>query len=361
MSQMASQTQIQAPTILVTGATGTQGGHVIRELLAAARSTHPPSPITIHALVRNASASTSQSLLHLGPGDEDDGSKVTLFAGDFDDVASLQRAAQSCTAVFINVSQSFADPDAERRHAQNILTASLAAGVRQVIYSSVYGASSPLFRNVSANDHSWMGNYKRSKSAIQELVKKPPVPTPPEYTYSILEPTTFLTNFLVPVSKFMYPDLPVIRTAHRPDLNLAYLDPADIGRLVAAILVPAASSALPSSSVALPNPKFTNQTIPIASTHMTMSQVADAMTRALSVSDDHDQTDITVTVSYISAADAEAQKDSNPVLASQLMQNGRSSWNLVDLDQVKSYGVRLGGVDEFFAREKKRLQATVRL
>ena len=63
------------PTILVTGATGKQGGAVVRHLLN--------SGVHIRALVRNAESVASQALASKG---------VELATGDFGQPESLRRA-----------------------------------------------------------------------------------------------------------------------------------------------------------------------------------------------------------------------------------------------------------------------------
>ena len=70
-------------TILITGATGSQGSATIKALVAS----HPDT--TIHALVRDPGSSKSKALASLS-------TQVKLFTGTFDDIPSITAAAKAC-------------------------------------------------------------------------------------------------------------------------------------------------------------------------------------------------------------------------------------------------------------------------
>lgn len=105
--------------VFVTGATGQQGGSVVRALLGSKK-------FTVNALVRDVNSPASQSLKMLG---------ATLIQGDWDDLPAIEKAAAGCNALFLNSYPSHTDSGAELRQAQNILTAAKSAGIKQVIYS----------------------------------------------------------------------------------------------------------------------------------------------------------------------------------------------------------------------------------
>ena len=69
--------------VLVTGATGKQGGHLVRELLARGHS--------VRALTRKPESPAAAALAELG---------VTIVPGNFDDEGSLERAAHGVDTVF---------------------------------------------------------------------------------------------------------------------------------------------------------------------------------------------------------------------------------------------------------------------
>ncbi|KAJ9641237.1 uncharacterized protein PV06_01086 [Exophiala oligosperma] len=328
-------------TVLVTGANGIQGGSLIRELLKLAPA-HPETSLAIHALVRDSSSSTSQSLQALDP------SKIELFEGNFEDVESISRAAAGCTTVFVNPSPVFTDLAGEGRHGLNILSASRAAGIKHVVLASVHGLDArkdlPILESIP-----FFAAYFKNKSTIADNVRNPPPgPKVPEgYTYTILEPSTFLTNYIQPMSQMMYPTLtaeqPNMHVAFSPTLRMSHLDPADVGRFAAHSIY-----ADPDEFERM----FANKTIPLASANMTISDVADALTRAVG----HKKT---VSVSYMPREDAEAVKATNVIVASQLFLN--DSPYLADLEMVRSYGIELGSVEDFFEREKEAVARTLAL
>lgn len=107
--------------ILVTGATGTQGGATIRSLV--------PLRCRIRALVRSSTSPATEALRRLG---------VEVVVGSSDDIPSLENAIDGASAIFLNVSPSFEDPEAETRHANNVITvaAGAASRVQNIVYST---------------------------------------------------------------------------------------------------------------------------------------------------------------------------------------------------------------------------------
>ena len=105
-------------TILVTGATGNQGGAVARRLLERGFS--------VRALVRDENKPAAQDLRHAG---------AELIRGDLNDRASLDRAVQGVHGVFSV--QGFEEGfDAEARQGKSLADAALAGGVSHFLYSS---------------------------------------------------------------------------------------------------------------------------------------------------------------------------------------------------------------------------------
>lgn len=121
---MTTQNPTHRPsTILVSGATGTQGGAVARALL---RHGH-----TVRAMTRNPQGAAAQALQGLG---------ATPVAADFDDPQSLRDAAAGVDAVYAMGTPYEADADTEERQARALLDAAVAAEVPFVVYSSVASA-----------------------------------------------------------------------------------------------------------------------------------------------------------------------------------------------------------------------------
>lgn len=72
------------PAVLITGATGKQGGSLIRSLVAR------KSPLEILAVTRNAQSSSAQKLTKLS-------SNIKLVEGNLDDPAALFQSARKVT------------------------------------------------------------------------------------------------------------------------------------------------------------------------------------------------------------------------------------------------------------------------
>ena len=109
--------------VLVTGATGKQGGHLVRELLARGHS--------IRALTRKPESPAAAALAARG---------VTIVSGDFDDQGSLERAARGVDTVFAMSTPFESGVRTETREGINILRAAAAVGVSHLVYTSVAGA-----------------------------------------------------------------------------------------------------------------------------------------------------------------------------------------------------------------------------
>lgn len=110
--------------ILVTGATGKQGGATARRLLAEGRP--------VRALVRDTTTAAATALAAAG---------AQLVRGDFDDPASLPPALDGAAAVFAMPPVAFgpAGPDTELEVARGraLIDAAAAAGIEQVVLSTV--------------------------------------------------------------------------------------------------------------------------------------------------------------------------------------------------------------------------------
>ncbi|MGW4408710.1 NmrA family NAD(P)-binding protein [Nonomuraea sp. NPDC004702] len=115
----------RARTVLVTGATGNQGGAVARTLLARGW--------TVRALVRDPASDAAQALAALG---------ATLAKGDLDDPASLRTAMTGVHGVFSVQALAVTEEELAREVRQGVAVANLAAGlgVAHLVYSSVGGA-----------------------------------------------------------------------------------------------------------------------------------------------------------------------------------------------------------------------------
>jgi uncharacterized protein YbjT (DUF2867 family) len=149
--------------VLVTGATGRQGGAVLRSLL--------PRGWKLRALTRNPGSPAAQDLARQG---------IEVVQGDLEDPASLERAARGAYGVFSV--QDFWSVGARREVLQgkNLADAARQARVEHFVYSSVAGAE----RNPGI-DH-W-----ESKWEIEKHIRKLGLPA------TILRPVAFMENYYI--------------------------------------------------------------------------------------------------------------------------------------------------------------------
>lgn len=110
-------------TVLVTGATGRQGGAVVRHLL--------PKGWKLRALTRNAATHVAKELAGQG---------VEVVQGDLEDAAWLDRACRGVYGIYSV--QDFWSVGAKRevQQGKNLADAAKKAGVQHFVYSSVGGA-----------------------------------------------------------------------------------------------------------------------------------------------------------------------------------------------------------------------------
>ncbi len=112
------------PVITVLGATGAQGGGLVRALLCPARQR-----FAVRAVTRKPAAPAAQALAELG---------AEVVAGDLDDPHTLRRAFEGAHGVFaVTNFWEHLSPERERLQARNIAGAAGDAGVRHVIWSTL--------------------------------------------------------------------------------------------------------------------------------------------------------------------------------------------------------------------------------
>ncbi len=154
--------------ILVTGATGKQGGAVARELLARGYS--------IRAMTRKPESEAAQTLARLG---------AEIVQGDLDDAASLARAVEGIWGIFAVQNTWEAGVEREEEQGKRLAQIAKDAGVQHYVYSSVG----------SAHRQTGIPHFE-NKWRIEERVRGLALPS-----YTIIRPVFFMENFLAPMMK----------------------------------------------------------------------------------------------------------------------------------------------------------------
>lgn len=299
-------------TVFVCGATGTQGNAVAHNLLEQG--------IQVRSITRNISSPQAKHLLSKG---------ISLSEGDFNNKESLKKLMVNCTAIFLNLQPNHSNPNAELDQAKNIISAAKEAGIKQIIYTSALATNNPE-RLPHWNPSDIIGMLLRSKQAIENEVKNAGFET-----WTILRPGNFMSNFLGPMVQ-MYKGLAETKkftTAFLPETILPMIDPNDIGKFAtASILDPA---------------KFNRQEINTVSQMINVMDLTDDLSRI---------TGTPMQAVFLSEEEILEQLPQNPLLAPQKVMRDMSL--LVDIEEVKKWGIKLGTFTEFLEREKERVNKT---
>jgi uncharacterized protein YbjT (DUF2867 family) len=110
--------------IAVAGATGCQGGGLVRAILADRNG-----EFTARALTRNVNSEKAQALAKLG---------AEVVAADVDDIESLKRAFEGAHGAFcVTFFWEHFSPERETAQARNLAKATESAGVKHVIWSTL--------------------------------------------------------------------------------------------------------------------------------------------------------------------------------------------------------------------------------
>ena len=148
--------------VLVTGATGKQGGHLVGQLLARGHS--------VRALTRKPESPAAAALAKRG---------VTIVPGNFDDEGSLERAARGVDTVFAMSTPFEGGSKAETAEGINLVRAASRVRVKHFVYSSVAGA-----------DRSTGIPHFDSKFEVEKEIRRSAIP------FTIVAPVFFMENFL---------------------------------------------------------------------------------------------------------------------------------------------------------------------
>ena len=218
--------------ILVAGATGKQGGAVIRHL--------QEKGWRIRALTRNSSSKAAQALASKG---------IDVLQGNMNNLQSLEKAMDNAYGVFSVQDFWIVGVKEEIQQGKNMADAAKKAGVQHFVYSSAAGAD-----RESGVDHF------ESKFVIEEYIRNIGLQA------TILRPVGFMENYNIPRVKN---SILKGKLAHpvMPDKKLQLIPTDDIGALVAA---------------AFEEPeKFFGLAIDIASDELTNPEIAETFSRVM--------------------------------------------------------------------------------
>ncbi|RKH47880.1 NmrA family NAD(P)-binding protein [Corallococcus sicarius] len=234
-------------SVLVTAATGRQGGATARALLAEGGT-------SVRVLVRNPEAPNAKALAAAG---------AEVFVGDLDAPASLRAACAGARAVFSMqspiLSATGVDYSKERQQGRNLVEAALAEGVGTFVHTATSGVGD--HRNVEGwAEGRWKSHeeYWENKLATCDLVR-----TAGFKHWTLLLPATFMDQPMLDPAGFV--DGRRLLTVIRTDRPIALIAPEDIGKAAAAAINDPAT--------------FHGVTLQLAGDLLTLPQVAEILSR----------------------------------------------------------------------------------
>ncbi len=218
--------------ILVTGATGQQGGTTARELLAAGHA--------VRAMTRKPDGDAANALRALG---------AEIVRGDLDDPASVGSALKGAWGVFAVQNTWEAGVEQEEVQGKRIVELARAAGIQHFVYTSVQ----------SADRETGIPHFD-NKARVEKAVAGAGFPS-----YVILQPVFFMENFVTPWFKPAI-DQGMLAVGIDPGTTLQMVAVRDIGKY---------------GRIAFERPQELNgRKIGIAGDELTMPQVAEIISRA---------------------------------------------------------------------------------
>lgn len=185
--------------ILVTGATGQQGGATARELLAGGHK--------VRAMTRNPEGDAAKALAALG---------AEVVKGDLNDAASLERALTGAWGAYAVQNTWEAGVEQEEVQGKRMVEVAKKTGVRHYVYGSVGSAH----RNTGIPhfDNKWR---------VEEAVRAAGLPS-----WTILRPVFFMENWSSPWFK-PYIEQGNVAIGMPGDRKLQQIAVADIGKYAA--------------------------------------------------------------------------------------------------------------------------------
>jgi uncharacterized protein YbjT (DUF2867 family) len=218
--------------ILVTGATGQQGGAVARHLLKE-------PGFAVRALTRDSTKPAAQTLANRG---------AEVFQGDLDNPGSVRRALEGAWGAFSVQNFMETGDEGEIHQGKTLADAAKAAGVQHFVYTSV----------VSADRKTGLPHFE-SKWQIEQHIARSGL------SYTILRPAFFMQNWYGFLREpILNGTLPLPLNPHTP---LQQISVEDIGAIAARVFQK------PS--------RWSGRTIELAGEELRIEQVVETLSRVL--------------------------------------------------------------------------------
>jgi uncharacterized protein YbjT (DUF2867 family) len=245
--------------IAVLGATGAQGGGLVRAILA-----DPRGGFAVRAITRDVNSDKANALAKLG---------AEVVAADVDDAKSLERAFAGAHGAFcVTFFWDHFSPEREKEQARNMAQAARRAGVKHVIWSTL------------EDTRRWVPLTDERLPTLQKRYKVPHFDAKGEADRLFAEagvPTTFL------LTSFYWDNLIHFGMGPKPgaDGKLAFTLPMDHKKLPG---IAAEDIGKCAYGIFKRGAEFIGRTVGIAGEHLDGKEMAAALTRALGTPVVHD-------------------------------------------------------------------------
>jgi uncharacterized protein YbjT (DUF2867 family) len=217
-------------TILVTGATGQQGGSLINAMKG--------TPFKFRAMTRKPDSDKAAALKQAG---------IEVVTGDLDHEDSLIKALAGVWGVYAVQNTWEAGVEKEEEQGKRIATLAKRAGVQHFVYASV----------ASAHRETGIPHFE-NKWRVEDAVRSAGFPS-----FVVVRPVFFMENLMTPW--FLNGDS--LATALKPETKLQMIAVEDVGRFGAQVFSDA--------------DRFNGREIDIAGDSKTMTETAAILSRAL--------------------------------------------------------------------------------
>ena len=231
------------PVLVITGATGIQGGSVVRALEAAGLDER----YHIRAITRNASSDAAQKL------------RVEVVEADFNNCASIEAAFKHATAAFLmtNFWEPNAESDVDYIHGKRLVDAAVSCKLNFIVWSSLPDKSKIL-------DGRYDVPHFSQKHRVEDYIFQQNIPAAFVYAGSYITNWLKFPGFTGPIRTAS--GTVIYQSPLRADVGLPIIDmEADFGLFVSPIFE---------------NPnKYIGKRILAAAAYMTVEQMASAYTK----------------------------------------------------------------------------------
>ncbi|MCR8853535.1 NmrA/HSCARG family protein [Lysinibacillus fusiformis] len=295
--------------ILVTGATGLQGGAVAIEALNQG--------FNVRILVRDETSSKAQELIQKG---------AEAVVGNFDDPISLENAMKDVETVFsVPISGiDTVETDRERKQAYTLIESAKKSGVKQFVHTSV-AATSRYTEFPDWGTGKWFEKYWTDKWDIEEAVRTASFPA-----WTILKPAAIMNNFIDEKKmSIMYPLLKQgkIQSVTYADTCIDHIAVEDLAVFACA---------------AFANPeKFNQHNIELAAESLSFQKIAETI---------FEVTGKEINITTLTEEEALAEGD-HPFSVKAQQWDNVAGYN-VDIDLLKTYNIKLTSFKEFVEKHK---------